>query len=69
MYYQHMAILNDNPLLQSSLEPKLYLFPFMLPGKQRTELGDLYSRVKRVMVDVHNDRKKVDDLVHIADEW
>ena len=41
----------------------------MLPGKQRTELGDLYSRVKRVMVDVHNDRKKVDDLVHIADEW
>ena len=41
----------------------------MLPGKQKTELGDLYLRVKRVMVGMHNGGEKVDDLVHIAVEW
>ena len=41
----------------------------MLPGEERTELGALYLHVRRVMVGVHMNSKKVENLVHIADEW
>ena len=41
----------------------------MLPGAEKTELGSLYIRVKRVMMGVHKNSEKVEKLVQIADEW
>lgn len=41
----------------------------MLPGAENTELGALYLRVKRMMVGVHENSEKVENLVQIADEW
>ena len=41
----------------------------MLPGAEKTELGSLYLHVKRVMMGVHKNCEKVENLVHIADEW
>ena len=41
----------------------------MLPGEERTELGALYLHVRTVMEGVHNNVVKVENLVHIAEEW
>ena len=57
------------PLPQSPVDLKPHLLPFMLPGEETTELGALYQCVRRVMVGVHKNIEKVENLVHIADEW
>ena len=63
------------PILpQTCLEQKLpetmpYHLPFMRPGAETTELGALYLRVRKVMVDVHERRAKMKSLIHIAEEW
>ena len=42
----------------------------MLPDAKDTELGKLYLRVKKVMVDVHKHREQaVESFICIADEW
>ena len=51
------------------MEPKLHLLPFMWPNAEEKELGELYLRVRRVMVGVHEGREKVENLTHIAEEW
>ena len=61
-------------LLQSRLEPKPqksmpHHLPFMQPGAESTELGKLYLRVRKVMVDVHDHRAKMKSLIDIAVEW
>ena len=52
------------------MEPKPYLLPFMLPDREKTELGKLYQNVRRVMVGVHKGRReKVKSLKRIAEQW
>ena len=68
-YYCLLAILP-----QSCLEPKLqenmpHHLPFMQPGVESKELGAMYRRVRKVMVDVHERRAKMKSLIHIAEEW
>ena len=58
-----------SPPIQCPLEPKLHLLPFMLPISEGTELGELYLHVKRVMMDVHEGKEKMESLVLLADEW
>ena len=46
-----------------------HYLPFMQPGAESTELGKLYLRVRKVMVDVHEHRAKMKSLIDIAEEW
>ena len=60
--------------MQSYLEPKPqetmpHYLPFMQPGAESTELGKLYLRVRKVMVDLHDRRAKMKSLIDIAEEW
>ena len=64
-----LQLLTDMFLLQGPWESKPHFLPFMLPGAEKTELGALYLRVSRVMVDVHQGREEVESLIHIANEW
>ena len=43
--------------------------PFMQPGVESKELGAMYRRVRKVMVDVHERRAKMKSLILIAEEW
>ena len=61
-------------LLQSCLEPKPeesmpHHLPFIRPGAEKTDLGALYLRVRKVMVGMHERRAKMKSLIHIAEEW
>ena len=51
------------------MEPKLHHLPFMLPGAEKTELGALYLRVRKVMMGVHEGRVQLEKLVRIAKKW
>ena len=46
-----------------------HYLPFMQPGAESTELGKLYLRVRKVMVDLHDRRAKMKSLIDIAEEW
>ena len=52
--------------LQEQAEPNPHLFPLMAEGHP---LGNLYQRVHKAMLKIHDGKANIDELIKIASEW